>query len=77
MIRSDFHSHSYFSDGVASPREMVESAIEKGLTCYGLSDHGYAPYDLDVCIPLDKRETYKQTVHALQEEYTDRIDLKL
>ena len=56
---------------------MVESAIEKGLTCYGLSDHGYAPYDLDVCIPADKRETYKQTVCALQEEYAGRIDLKL
>ena len=77
MNRSDFHSHSDFSDGVASPREMVEAAIAKGLTRYGLSDHGYAPYDLDVCIPLEKRDSYIPTIRALQEEFAGVIDLKL
>lgn len=77
MIRSDFHSHSNFSDGAVSPREMVEAAIAKGLARYGLSDHGYAPYDLDVCIPLDQRDRYVRTIRSLQEEYAGRIDLKL
>ncbi|MBR5980606.1 MAG: PHP domain-containing protein, partial [Firmicutes bacterium] len=77
MIRSDFHSHSNFSDGIADPREMVEAAIAKGLTRYGLSDHGYAPYDLDVCIPLERRPDYIPAIRALQEEYAGRIDLKL
>ena len=77
MIRSDFHSHSNFSDGIADPREMVEAAIAKGLTRYGLSDHGYAPYDLDVCIPLERRPDYIPAIRVLQEEYAGRIDLKL
>ena len=69
MIRSDFHSHSNYSDGIADPRVMVEAAVSKGLTRYGLSDHGYAPYDLDVCIPLERRDTYIPALRALQEEY--------
>ena len=77
MIRSDFHSHSNYSDGIADPRVMVEAAVSKGLTRYGLSEHGYAPYDLDVCIPLEKREEYVRTIRALQEEFAGRIDLKL
>ena len=56
---------------------MVESAIAKGLTRYGLSDHGYAPYDLEVCIPADKRGLYMSDVRLLQQEYAGRIDLKL
>ncbi len=74
---TDYHSHSNFSDGTASPREMVEAAVSRGLARYGLSDHGYAPYDLDVCIPRDRREEYVRTVRALQEEFADRIQLKL
>ena len=56
---------------------MVEAAIARGLTRYGLSDHGYAPYDLDVCIPLERRDTYIPALRALQEEYAGRIDLRV
>ncbi len=77
MMMYDLHTHSYYSDGAASPRRMVESAIEKGLDLYGLSDHGYAPYDLECCIPLEKCQEYVQEVRRLQEEYAGRIDLKL
>ena len=56
---------------------MIEAAIAKGLTRYGLSDHGYADYDLDVCIPLDKRPFYLPVMRALQDEYAGRIDFKV
>lgn len=39
MILQDLHMHSAFSDGRNTAEEMVLSAIEKGLTVVGLSDH--------------------------------------
>lgn len=38
-MRYDFHSHTHFSDGVLSPSELVERAIEKGVELLAISDH--------------------------------------
>ena len=35
----DLHSHSYFSDGTDSPRELVKNAKDAGLSLIALSDH--------------------------------------
>lgn len=35
----DFHSHTTYHDGDNTAVEMVESAIEKGLKVYGISEH--------------------------------------
>lgn len=35
----DLHSHSYLSDGVLSPTDVVNRAAEKGVTVHALTDH--------------------------------------
>gem|GEM_PF-614753 len=35
----DFHTHSYYSDGIKTPEAMVEIAQEIGLDYYALTDH--------------------------------------
>jgi len=35
----DLHSHSYFSDGILSPSDLVERAVEKGVNVLALTDH--------------------------------------
>ena len=37
----DLHVHSVFSDGMDTPRDIVISAIEKGVKTLGFSDHSY------------------------------------
>ncbi len=39
MINTDLHSHSYYSDGVLSPKEVVIRAKEKGIKNLALTDH--------------------------------------
>lgn len=39
MITFDFHSHTNYQDGINTAPEMVEGAIAKGLTIYGISEH--------------------------------------
>ncbi len=36
----DFHIHTHYSDGTASPMEMVEAAVDKDLEVVALTDHG-------------------------------------
>lgn len=38
-MKSDFHIHSYFSDGVFSPEKIVDTAIDVGLQVIALTDH--------------------------------------
>lgn len=73
----DLHVHSNFSDGASSPEEIVLSAIAKGVTELGFSDHSYTSYDESCCIPKNRVGEYRETVLALRETYRDRISIRL
>ena len=74
MIR-DLHTHSYYSDGKASPEEMVLAAINKGLGEIGLSDHSYTFFDESYCMKKDKIASYKAELAALKKKYAGQISV--
>lgn len=76
MIRQNLHTHSTFVDGKDTLEEMVETAIEKGFTCLGFSEHAYLPQD-DVCISPESTEEYIRQVNELKQKYEGRIDIFL
>jgi len=40
-MKCDLHIHTFYSyDSTASPKEMVESALKKGINCLAICDHG-------------------------------------
>lgn len=39
MKKVDLHTHSIYSDGTFSPKEIVEYAVKKGLSAIALTDH--------------------------------------
>lgn len=40
-MKADLHIHTHYSyDSTASPEEMVEAAIKKGINCLAICDHG-------------------------------------
>ena len=39
MKLADLHIHTYFSDGTLSPEQLVDKAIESGLSCIAITDH--------------------------------------
>jgi len=42
----DLHCHSYFSDGVLSPEELIQKAVHQQMRCLSLTDHDtVAGYD--------------------------------
>ncbi len=72
----DTHMHSHYSgDSEAAPRDMIESAISRGLSGICFTDHldldyketpGY--FDLDF-------EHYEAEIAGLKKEYQDRIEV--
>ncbi len=74
---SNYHTHSNYCDGKASPREMVDFAVAHGFKYLGFSGHAPMPYENTFAIPSDRYLEYCQTVRALQQEYADRIEIRL
>lgn len=74
-MKSNFHTHSTFSDGKNTPEEIVLSAIEKDFSAIGFSDHGYTPYDKRYC--MTDEEGYRKEIRRLQEKYKDKIQIYL
>lgn len=77
-MRADVHMHTSFShDSEAEPREMIEGAIAKGLEVICFTDH----YDKDYMGWGDESifdaDAYFGTLRPLQEEYRDRIDIRI
>ena len=77
MCYSDLHVHSTFSDGKSTPEEIVLSAIEKGMSKVGISDHSYTLFDESYCINKEKISEYISTVNALKEKYKNDIEILL
>lgn len=73
--RINLHNHTTFSDGKLAPEELVQAAIEAGLTHIGISDHfrsaklaASAQYVISEGI-----DDYIQTIRSLAKAYAARI----
>lgn len=51
----DFHTHTFLSDGVLAPIELIRRAIVRGHTAIGISDHVGAG-TMDWCIAAARRD---------------------
>ena len=69
----DLHMHTTFCDGNKTPEEMVQSAIEKGLTTVGLSGHSYTFFDESYCMQKADVPRYIREVRYLRAKYFDKI----
>lgn len=72
---SNFHTHSTYCDGKATPREMVEFAVAHGFTALGFS--GHCPLPFENTFSITDYEGYCREVRALKEEYRGRIEISL
>ena len=71
----DLHTHTTFCDGKSTPREMVLSAIDKGITTLGLLAHSYVDFDRNYAIDPARVEDFRAEVANLKEEFKDKIEI--
>ncbi len=62
----DLHVHSTASDGSFTPKELVDYAIEKGLTAFALTDH-------DSVVGLDEAISYAEELRRTRNDVPEVI----
>jgi len=78
MILADIHTHTDFStDSDAAPEAMLQSALDRGLTTYCITDHMDWLFPLDTTMFLFDPKEYFAKLTKLREEWSDRIDLRI
>lgn len=75
MQNFNIHTHSTYSDGKSTPREMVEEAVRQGLTKLGFSEHGPLPFTTTFAVKAEKMPEYVAEIAELKEEYKDKIEI--
>ncbi|HVB63998.1 MAG TPA: histidinol-phosphatase [Nitrolancea sp.] len=75
-IGSSYHTHSHYCDGQGQISEMIEAAIDAGLSEIGISSHAPVPFATDWTIPPDRLAAYAAEVHELEQRYRDRIKVR-
>lgn len=77
MIRvlSNCHTHTTYCDGISSPREMAEKAVEKGFVSLGFSVHSPLPYDNDYAITENRLPIYLDEIASLKKEFEGRLEI--
>ena len=68
MLKSNYHTHTCLCDGRDTPEEVVQYALELGMTHLGFSGH------MDPDIHMDIKEYYDR-IKELKRKYHGRIDL--
>lgn len=74
-ILSNIHTHSIYSDGKNTLRELCDSAVAKGFHTLGISDHSFTECDLSYCMKKEEKEKYLKEVNNLKKEYAGRLDI--
>ncbi len=73
MQKSNFHTHTKYSDGNNTPRDMIESAIGFGFKALGFSDHSYTHPQEDYPMTFEAVGPYRTEIRRLADEYAGQI----
>lgn len=75
MTPVDLHVHSNFCDGKSSPRELVLSAINKGVKKLGILAHSYINFEPEYCLLPERKNEFLRHINELKEEFKDKITI--
>ena len=77
FLKTNYHTHTNFCDGNASPEEMVKAAIEKNFDTLGFSGHSMFPFSSDWHIQSRNHASYAKEILRLKKEYSGKIKILL
>lgn len=66
-ITSTLHNHCTMCDGKSTADEMIQAAVQAGFTDFGMSCHGYAPFDPEYSMP--EEAIYISVMDELKHKY--------
>ncbi|MBN1968245.1 MAG: histidinol-phosphatase [Candidatus Delongbacteria bacterium] len=75
MKKTNYHTHSIYSDGKFNLKENIESAISNNLHILGFSDHCPLPFDSSWAMKLNDYDTYINEINELKIQYQEKIKI--
>ena len=72
-ITSTLHNHCTMCDGDSTAEEMIDAAAALGFTDFGMSCHGYAPFDPECSI--ESEVSYIAEMDRLKSRYSGQLRL--
>ncbi len=73
-IYGDYHTHTYFSDGVSSVEQNVKVAIDKGLKEIAITDHSFGSPSI-YSLTRPKFARLRKDIATAKEKYGDQITI--
>lgn len=74
MLISDYHIHTTFCDGRATPEEIILQAIEDGVSIVGFAGHSYMENEW-FSMKDETADQYCTNIRELAEKYAGRIEV--
>ncbi len=74
-MKADWHLHTRYCDGAASPAEMAAAARAAGLRALGFSGHSRTFFDETWCMSREGTEAYRREIAELKERYAGVMDV--
>jgi histidinol phosphate phosphatase HisJ family len=75
MQNYNLHTHSIYSDGKSTPREIVEEAVRQGFETIGFSEHGPLNFETNFAVKSERMADYVAEIHQLKTEFQDKIQV--
>ncbi len=75
MNKTNYHTHTRFSDGKEVAKKYIEEAIDQNLAAFGFSDHAPLPLDCDWAMKQEDTEQYLREVQELKTEVAEKIEV--
>jgi histidinol-phosphatase (PHP family) len=75
MGLSNYHCHTFYSDGKSKPLDFIEKALELRMTSIGFSEHAPLPFETSWNMKSAKVDAYISEIHELKGKYADKIEI--
>jgi histidinol-phosphatase (PHP family) len=72
---TNYHCHSFFSDGKCEAEDFVKKAIDLKITSMGFSEHGPVPFETSWNIKHENIERYILEIERLRQKYNHLIEI--
>ncbi len=67
MLKTNYHTHSYYCDGIGAPEDYLREAAKRGLAALGFSSHAPVPFTTQWTMKQDNLQAYLRHINALKE----------
>ncbi len=75
MIKTNFHTHTNYCDGMDTPEDLINEAVKKGFIAIGFSGHSYSYMDKSFAMSEENAAHYRREINDLKTKYNSAIKI--